>query len=129
VQWNRANFRGNAALYANVAKLFQLRTSHPALQRNEVEFFYFHPQFDDNVAPRVFAYCRAGGLPLGQSGQVVVVANMGPDSFPSYDIPGWRWGGMALNEVGYPATAPAYNGITGALNLALNPFSARVFTT
>jgi 1,4-alpha-glucan branching enzyme len=90
VQWNRANFRGNAALYANVAKLIQLRVSHPALQRNEVAFFYFHPQFDDNVAPRVFAYCRTQGLPLGNANQVIVIANMGPDSFPSYDIPGWR---------------------------------------
>ena len=129
VQWNRAQFRGNAALYANVSRLIQLRASHPALQRDEVEFFYFHPQFDDNVAPRVFAYCRTAGLPLGNPGQVIVIANMGPDSFASYSIPGWRWGAAALNEVGYPATAPAYNGITGTLKLALAPFSARVFTT
>jgi 1,4-alpha-glucan branching enzyme len=129
VQWNRANFSGNAALYASVSKLLRLRASHPALQRNEVEFFYFHPQFDDNVAPRVFAYCRTGGLPLGQPNQVIVIANMGPDSFPSYDIPAWRWAALALNEVGYPAAAPTYNGITGALNLSLNPFTVRVFTT
>ncbi len=116
-------------MYANVAKLIQLRVSHPALQRNEVECFYFHPQFDDNVAPRVFAYCRTAGLPLGNSNQVIVLANMGPDSFPSYDIPGWRWGASALTEIGYSSTAPAYNGMTGALNLSLNPFSARVFTT
>lgn len=129
VQWNRAKFRGNAALYANVGRLIQLRASHPALQRNEVEFFYFHPQFDDSVAPRVFGYCRTQGVPLGNANQVIVIANMGPDSFPSYDIPGWRWGATALTEVGYPAAGPTYNGITGALNLSLNPFSARVFTT
>jgi 1,4-alpha-glucan branching enzyme len=129
VQWNRANFRGNAALYANVAKLMQLRVSHPALQRNEVECFYFHPQFDDDVSPRVFAYCRTLGLPLGNSNQVIVIANLGPDSFPSYDIPGWRWGASALTEIGYPHAAPAYNGIAGTLSLSLNPFSARVFTT
>lgn len=129
VQWNRAKFHGNAALYANVAKLIQLRVSHPALQRDEVEFFYFHPRFDDSAAPRVFAYCRTQGLPLGSSNQVIVIANMGPDSFPSYDIPGWRWGAAALAEVGYPNTAPAYNGMTAALNLSLNSFSARVFTT
>ena len=69
VQWNRAAFLGNAALKANVAKLIQLRTSHPALQRNEVEFFYFHPQFDDNDAPRVFAYCRSGGQPWALPGR------------------------------------------------------------
>jgi len=41
-----------------------LRTkARPALQRDEVEFFYFHPQFDDNDAPRVFAYCRSGCAP------------------------------------------------------------------
>lgn len=129
VQWSRASFRGNAALGANVAKLIQLRTSQPALQRNEVEFFYFHPRFDDNVAPRVFAYCRSQGLPLGSLGQVIVIANMGPDSFSSYDIPRWRWGASTLTEIGYPNTMPAYNGMTGALNLSLNPFSARVFTT
>ena len=54
VQWNRALLPGNTALKANVAKLVQLRMSHPALQRNEVEFFYYHPHFDDNDAPRVF---------------------------------------------------------------------------
>src|SRR5215469_2704213 len=129
VQWNRAKFRGNAALYASVAKLIQLRTSHPALQRNEVEFFYFHPQFDDKVAPRVFAYCRTQGLPPGNSNQVVVIANMGPDSFPSYDIPGWRWGASPLTEIGYAGAAPAYNGMAGALNLSLSPYSARVFIT
>jgi 1,4-alpha-glucan branching enzyme len=129
VQWVRAMYPMNAALNANVAKLIQLRASHPALERNEVEFFYFHPQFDDPVSPRVFAYCRSQGLPLGNAGQVIVVANMGPDSFPSYDIPEWRWQAAALTEVGYANAAPVYNAMSGALNLALNPFSARVFTT
>jgi 1,4-alpha-glucan branching enzyme len=129
VQWNRAAFRGNAALYKNVVKLIQLRTSHPALQRDEVEVFYFHPQFDDSVAPRVFAYCRTQGLPLGSPNQVIIIANMGPESFPSYDMSGWRWGASALAEIGYPGVAPAYNGITATLNLSLGPFSARVFVT
>jgi 1,4-alpha-glucan branching enzyme len=127
VQWQRAKFRGNAALKANVASLIQLRTSHPALQRNEVECFYFHPQFDDNVAPRVFAYCRTGGQSLGTPGQVVVVANMGPDSFPVYNIPGWPWQGSVLTETGYPAAAPVWNAGAGELSLSLNPYSARVF--
>lgn len=129
VQWNRASFRGNASLYANVAQLIHLRVSHPALERNEVECFYFHPQFDVSVAPRVFAYCRTQGLPLGNSTQVVVIANMGPDLFPSYELPGWRWGASTLTEIGYPSTPPTYNGITGALQLSLSPFSVRVFTT
>jgi len=129
VQWGRAAFRGNADLKANVARLIQLRTSHPALQRDEVQCFYFHPQFDDNDSPRVFAYCRTGGQPLGSFGQVIVVANMGPESFPNYDIPGWLWAGSALAEVGDPATGPAYNPMTGTLSLSLNSFQARVFKT
>ena len=87
----RAKFRGNSAMYVNVAKMIRLRISHPALQRNEVEFFYFHPQFDDNVAPRVFAYCRSQGLPLGSSRQVIVIANM-PGFVSQLRMPGWRWG-------------------------------------
>jgi hypothetical protein len=59
----------------------------------------------------------------------MVIANMGPDLFPSYDIPGWRWGASQLTEIGYGNTAPAYNGMTGALNLSLSPYSVRVFTT
>lgn len=129
VQWNRAAFHGNAELKANVAKLIQLRTSHPALQRNEVEFFYAHPQFDDNDSPRVFAYCRSAGLPLGSSGQVIVIANMGPQSFPNYDIPAWRWGRSALTEIGYANGTPSYNPMNGTLSLSLNSFAARVFTT
>jgi 1,4-alpha-glucan branching enzyme len=129
VQWNRAVFPGNAELKTNVSKLIRLRTSHPALQRNEVEFFYFHPQFDDNDGPRVFAFCRSGGRPPGGSGQVIVIANMGAESFASYIIPAWRWGGSALTEIGYPNSAPDYNPMTGSLSLSLKSFEARVFTT
>ena len=93
--------------------LFSYATSHPALQRDEVDFFYFHPQFDNNVAPRVFAYCRTGGKALGTPGQVVVVANMGPDVFPVYNIPGWPWQGAALTESGYPAAGPVWNAGSG----------------
>jgi len=94
-----------------------------------VVLFYFHPQFDDNVAPRVFAYRPTQGLPLGNPNQAIVTANMGPDSFPSYDIAGWRWRASPLTEIGYPNEAAAYNGMTGPLNLSLNPYSARIFTT
>jgi 1,4-alpha-glucan branching enzyme len=129
VQWKRAQFQGNAALLANVTKLIQLRVTHPALQRNEIDCFYFHPRFDGDVAPRVFAYCRTAGQALGTAGQVVVIANMGPDSFPVYNIPGWPWQGSALTEAGYPAAAPAWNAAAGELSVTLNPFSARVFQT
>jgi 1,4-alpha-glucan branching enzyme len=128
VQWQRAQLTNNADLLAQVGKLIALRTSHPALQRDEVELFYFHPQFDNDNSPRVFAYCRSANLPLGSSGQVLVIANMGIDTFPVYQIPNWRWG-AALTEIGYPHAAPTYNPMTGALSLALNPFEVRVFRT
>lgn len=129
VQWGRAQFSGNAQLMASVGELIRLRTSHPALQRDEVEFFYFHPQFDDNDSARVFAYCRTAGQPLGSSGQVIVIANMGPQPYPVYNIPGWPWGSSALTETGYPDAAPAWNPASGTVSLSLNPFSARVFRT
>jgi 1,4-alpha-glucan branching enzyme len=129
VQWRRAQFAANSQLKANVAKLIKLRTSHPALQRDEMEFCYFHPQFDGNACPRVFAYSRTGGRPLGTTGQVVVIANMGPQSYATYDIPDWPWKGLTLTEAGYPAPLPAWDSASGTLSLALNPFSARVFLT
>jgi 1,4-alpha-glucan branching enzyme len=129
VQWGRAQFKANSQLMANVTKLIKLRTSHPALQRDEVEFFYFHPQFDGDVSPRVFAYCRTGGVPLGSPGQVIVIANMGPDSFSAYNIPEWPWHSSALTEVGYPAAPPTVDSGSGELSLALNPFAVRVFQT
>ena len=107
VQWGRAKLAANAQLKANVAKLIALRTSNPALQRDEVECFYFDPQFNDNDSPRVFAYCRTAGEPLGSSGQVIVLANMGPQSYSGYGIPGWLWKGLALTEIGYPGPCPS----------------------
>jgi 1,4-alpha-glucan branching enzyme len=127
VQWGRARFTANSELLTNVTALIRLRTSHPALQRNEVEFFYFHPQFDDNDSPRVFAYCRTAGQPLGSPGQVVVIANMGPQSYSVYNIPVWPRGASTLTEVGYPATPPSPG--SGALSLALDSFGVRVFRT
>jgi hypothetical protein len=123
--WDQDLFSFDTPSYDN----YFARTSHPALQRNEVQLFYFHPQFDDDDSPRVFAYCRTGGQPLGTAGQVIVIVNMGPQSFPTYIIPGWRWGGSNLTEIGYPRTGPVYNPMTGSLSLSLNSFEGRVFTT
>jgi hypothetical protein len=67
--------------------------------------------------------------PLGTSGQVIANANTGPQPFPTYNIPGWRWSGPALTEIGYPDAAPAYNGMTAMRSLSLNPFETRLFTT
>ena len=77
VQWARADYPGQAALLTGVTNLIRLRTQHPALQRNEIAFFYFHPQFDDTNGSRVFGYARTAGNGIGNSGQVIVLANMG----------------------------------------------------
>jgi 1,4-alpha-glucan branching enzyme len=129
VQWLRAALPANAALRANVGALIGLRASHPALERNEVSFFYFNPRFDDNAAPRVFAYCRTAGLALGSAGQAIVIANMGPAAYAIYHIPGWPWQGMGLTEYGYAAPAPTWNAAEKTLSLRLDAFAARVFTT
>ena len=83
VDWARAALPGRRELQARIQDLVRLRTTHPALHRNEVEFFGlnashnpgFHPGFDENESERLFACCRTGGQPLGAGGQVIVVAN------------------------------------------------------
>jgi 1,4-alpha-glucan branching enzyme len=129
VQFTRSGFTGNGSLQSGVARLIGLRTSHPALQRNEVQFFYFHPQFDQNDAPRVFGYARDGGRTLGSAGQVVVLANMGPHKFPAYDVPGWPWQAAPLVEIGPAGDQPRYDSLRRVLSLGLDAFQARVFTT
>jgi pullulanase/glycogen debranching enzyme len=130
IQWARASYPGQSALRANVAALIKLRTSHPALQRNEIEFFYFHPQFDDNVGPRVFGYARTGGTAIGSTGQVIVLANMGSEKFPIYNLPAWPWSENRLAEIGNTgAAAPIYNPAARTLSLLLDAFQARVFTS
>jgi 1,4-alpha-glucan branching enzyme len=129
IQWQRMSFPGNAALLGRVGELIRLRTSHSALQRNEVEFFYFHPQFDDNAAPRVFGYARTGGVKLGSPGQVIVLANMGAQRFPVYDIPAWPWQARALTEIAPDGLPPRYDPAREVLSLGLDAFQARVFTS
>jgi 1,4-alpha-glucan branching enzyme len=135
VQWVRAAYPGQAALLTGVTNLIRLRTQHPALQRNEIAFFYFHPQFDDNAGPRVFGYARTAGNAIGNSGQVIVLANMGAQKFPSYVVPNWPWGGRALAEAATPGApgpmpppAPTFDAATNSLALALDAFQVRVFT-
>ena len=132
VQFRRIAFPGNGTLQGQVGRLITLRASHPSLQRNEVQFFYFHPQFNDNDAPRVFGYARTAGNPVGNLGQVIVLANMGPQKFPSYEVPGWPWQARPVTEIGAmgPLTdQPIYDAGSGALTLGLDAFQVRVFTT
>jgi 1,4-alpha-glucan branching enzyme len=136
VQWARAAYPGQAALLTGVANLVRLHTRHPALQRNEISFFYFHPQFDDNAGCRVFGYARTAGNGIGNTGQVIVLANMGAEKFPVYVIPNWPWGGRPLTEAATPGApgpmpppVPVYDGISNSLTLALDAFQVRVFTS
>ncbi len=129
VDWSRRDYLGHQTLFDQVQELIALRTQHPALQRNEVEFFYFHPTIDDNDGVRVFAYCRTGGQPLGSNGQVVVVANTGGQNFRQFDLP-WKWTNVRrIREHGVSSGAlnPQLSGNTVTLSLA--PFQVRVFST
>jgi Alpha amylase, catalytic domain len=128
VQWTRAAYPAHAALLARVRQLLELRTAHRALQRNEILFFYFHPNFDDNSGPRVFGYTRSAGLGVGSPGQVIVIANMGGHFFPDYALPNWPWAAQPLTEAGAAAPPPTYDAAANTLHLKLDAFAARVFS-
>ncbi len=131
VDWTRRAVPGHQVLWERVRELIALRTVNGSLQRDEVEFFYFHPDIDNNGGARVFAYCRTGGLRLGGRGQVVVVANAGPQGYTDFRLP-WPWADADLiTEVGAPARAgaPAFLTHQGQANVPLAPFQVRVFTT
>ncbi len=131
VDWSRADYLGHRTLRHRIEELIHLRTQHPALQRNEVEFFYFHPDIDNNDGVRVFAYCRTGGQDTGKTGQVFVIANTGGQNFPQFYLPwGKTWPkGSQLRECGAPMGAlnPQVN--DSSLCLSLAPFQVRVFAT
>jgi 1,4-alpha-glucan branching enzyme len=128
VQWQRAAFPGNAALQTRVGDLIQLRTANPALQRNEIAFFYFHPAFDTNDGPWVFAYARTNGVALGSTGQVIVIANVCGQAFPSFAFPAWPWIAQALTEVGFGSGTSSYDPPSNTFTLSLDAFQVRAFT-
>jgi 1,4-alpha-glucan branching enzyme len=131
VDWNRLRRPGHQALRDRVSELIRLRTTHPALQRNETEFFYFHPAFDDNDGERVFAYCRTNASPLGSQRQIVVVANAGQQSFAEFWFP-WPWTETdRLREVAVPASAgpPRFLSHERRVTIPLGAHQTRVFTT
>ncbi|SFF86901.1 1,4-alpha-glucan branching enzyme [Halopelagius inordinatus] len=131
VEWSRRDYPGHDALQSGVRDLIHLRTEAEALQRNEVEFFYAHPTIDEDDGVPAFAYCRTGGRELGSEGQVVVVANCGPDGFEAFDIP-WPWTDTdRVEERGDPVrgTPPEFSPDEEGATLSLSPFQVRVFTT
>jgi 1,4-alpha-glucan branching enzyme len=131
VDWERRDaWPNNLDLWYKVAALIDLRKTHPALLRNETEFFYFHPDFDRNDGARVLAYCRTHGRPLGQSDQVVIIANLGPQTFSSFNLP-WYWNDTtSIVEIAPPQLhAPLQRNDSGSIRLSLAPFQVRVFRT
>jgi 1,4-alpha-glucan branching enzyme len=128
VNWYRRNLPGHRQLWDQVAELVKLRTSHSALQRNEVEFFYFHPDTDQNNGARAVAYARTGGQPVGAANEVAVIGNCGAESYAAFDIP-WPWGGRSFQEFGMPVSGGAPHLVAGqsGLRLSLGPFQFRVF--
>jgi pullulanase/glycogen debranching enzyme len=132
VNFLRAELSGHKELRAAVKQLITLRTSHQALRRNEIEFLYVHPTFDTNSGERVFVYCRNGGSNSGDANtrQVVVVANCGPQSYQSFDVPAWPWQKAPQAESGADAGAalPQWIAAGQLLRLSLKPFQVRVFT-
>ena len=127
VDWSRRNVPGHRAVWDAVAALIHLRTSNESLQRNEIEFFYFHPEMDNNEGALVFAYCRTGGRALGAAGQVIVVANAGAQTYSDFALPYWPWG--SIPEVAVPLSGTSAQFPLGQtrMSLSLGPFQARVF--
>jgi hypothetical protein len=127
VNWYRRNLPGHRQLWDCVAELIKLRTLHSALQRNEVEFFYTHPETDQNTGARVVAYARTGGQTLGLANEVAVIGNCGAENYGSFDVP-WPWGGRSFREWGTPVSGNAPQLIDGQsrLRLSLAPFQFRV---
>lgn len=135
VDYSRIEIFGHRTLWNRTRELTRLRTSHPALQRNEIEFFYFHPTLDNNDGEKVFAFCRTNGQPLGSKDQVIVFANCGPQNYPVFNFRNFPYTagkGIVLKEHGVPNGALSHQIIYDngwVLSLSLAPFQVRVFST
>lgn len=133
INWGRVKVPTHKELLDRIRPLIKLRLSEPCLQRNEVWFFGFglrdgfHPTFDENDGERVFAYCRTSGNSVGVAGQVAVVSNVGPKSYPNEFLIDWPWdAGVAVNEIAGLGQEPLQ--VVGSqANIVLKPFQTRVF--
>jgi 1,4-alpha-glucan branching enzyme len=131
VDWQRLHSSdNNRYLWHRVAELIDLRINHPALTRNETEFIHFHPDFDRSDGARVFVYCRTRGVGPGADDQIVVVGNMGPQSYDRYNL-SWYWMDLdAIREIAPPEhRAPLEQNDSGSVRLSLAPYQVRVFAT
>jgi 1,4-alpha-glucan branching enzyme len=123
VNWERSNHKFRADFRARIQQLIQLRTSCPALQRNEIEFLYFGDAFDSDAGERSFVYCRTGGQPLGQAGQVAVFANLRGDG-RVVKLASWPWANAPTEEGGLGRRA-AFG--SQGVEVELKAFETRVF--
>ena len=128
IRWHRREYPGHDDLLSAVRDLVDLRTSTEALRREETDLFYTHHEFDDPDAPRVFAYCRTAGRELGSEGQVVVVANLGPQEFEGYELP-WEWDDATERGAPIRGSSPEFDPEAGEATMSLAPFQVRVFET
>jgi 1,4-alpha-glucan branching enzyme len=131
VDWERLHSsENNRYLWRMVAELIALRTEHSALTRNETEFIHFHPDFDQSHGAKVFVYCRTRGVAPGAKNQVVVIGNIGPQSFNHYTLP-WYWMDLAkVKEIAPPQhRIPLEQNDAGSVRLSLAPYQVRVFVT
>ncbi len=131
VDWSRRDKSdNNRALWNNVRELVEMRTTEPALGRNEIDFFYWHPAFNENEGDAVFAFCRTGGAALGTARQVVTVANLGRRGYGEFHLP-WAWRDASRTREIAPPTHRAPLELTGPdwAKLSLAPFQVRVFVT
>ena len=131
INWHRQSQVGRDKLKEQIKELITLRRSHSALKRNEITFFYFHPQINENQGARVFAFCRTNNLSLGSKGQVIVVANCGNEGFPEFHLP-WFWSDDTnTSEHALPKDTQPFsvNSQEGFANIPLNAFQCRVFST
>jgi len=130
IDWHRRIQPGHQTLWNSVRELIKLRKSHLALKRNETNFFYFHPSIDENFGGRVFAFCRTADKPLGNSGQIVVIANTSHINYQSFELP-WFWNSNTnVLEIAPPAhsTATNFTARDGWASFSLAPFQVRVFS-
>ncbi|ALP53262.1 hypothetical protein Tel_08895 [Candidatus Tenderia electrophaga] len=131
IDWHRAYQPGHQSLRGMVRALIELRRRHPALQRNEVDFFYFHPGMDERFGERVFAYCRSAGRPLGNPDQVMVIANCSARNYPEFYLP-WHWRHLgSAAEVAAPLSgaAPEIYPHERRARFSLAPFQVRVLVS
>jgi 1,4-alpha-glucan branching enzyme len=131
VDWRRMHQPGHNDIWSAVQELAMLRKSHPALLRNETEFFYFHPDIDRNDGARVFAYCRTGGQALGSDNQLVVIANCGPQHFNEFWLPfPWQYAERITESAIPPSGGMIRLDLANRqAKLSLAPFQVRVFRT